>query len=192
MSQKTDVPIQFVDSNDEKKHIILLYEDPAYARLIEYRFLKKGLDKGEHCFYATNEDSATLVIRMLSYGIKLEDFKSKKMQVMQVHNRLGSRESMMQSCKKDISDMLDTLKPPFRIVTRIVPNIEDPVAMSVELELEELLHKTFDDIKGSVMCPYDISMLDGNKRKIWLEKLRANHHIMIYAQELGKGSVVSL
>ena len=34
------VPFRYVDAIEHKQHILLLYEDAAYARLIEFRFIK--------------------------------------------------------------------------------------------------------------------------------------------------------
>jgi hypothetical protein len=51
--QNTVVPIEFIDSLDEKKHIMLYYDDSECARLVEFRFLKNGLARGESCIYAT-------------------------------------------------------------------------------------------------------------------------------------------
>ena len=51
-----NVPLRFVNSLDTNKHILLLYNDPEYAKRIEFQFIGNGLAKGEHCVYATEED----------------------------------------------------------------------------------------------------------------------------------------
>lgn len=93
-------PISFVDSLDARKHIALFYDEPEYARLIEFRFLKNGLEKGEQCVYTTEEDSGYIVLKMLSYGIPLEYFERKKMRVYQLHNRFANNHELMENCKK--------------------------------------------------------------------------------------------
>ena len=123
MYELDPVPIRFVDSLDTQKHIALFYEEPEYARLIEFRFLKNGLAKGEKCVYATEEDSGHIVLKMLSYGIPLECFESKKLCVYQIHNSCNNRDELMKSCKKNIGTILSGLQSPFRIVSRIVSDV---------------------------------------------------------------------
>ncbi|SMH71153.1 protein of unknown function [Candidatus Nitrosotalea okcheonensis] len=47
--------------------------------MIMFRFIKNGLTSGEECRYATEEDSCSIVIEMLNYGIPLKYFQSKQL-----------------------------------------------------------------------------------------------------------------
>jgi hypothetical protein len=192
MHDVNPVPIKFVDSLDTRKHIALFYDESEYARLIEFRFLKNGLAKGEQCVYAMEEDSGSIVLKMLRYGIPLEYFERKKLRVYQIHNRCGNRDEIMTSCKNDIGMILADLQPPFRIVSRIVPDVSTLTGMSVELELERETHNIFDNLGGSFMCPYDLSKIETTRRKEWLAELRENHHEIIFAQKFGYGRVLSV
>ena len=183
------IPFRYIDSLEEKQHIVLFYDDPEYARLIEFRFIKNGLLKGEQCIYATEEDSGSIVLKLLNYGITLPYFQSRKLRVMQMRERCGDHDEILRKCKKDIEEMRQGLVPPFRIVSRIVPNVSTLDGISVELELEKMVHRHFDDFCGSLMCPYDISGIEKTKRKQWLEELRLTHHVCIYAPKFGQGGV---
>ncbi len=185
-------PIKFVDSLDAKKHIALFYDEPEYARLIEFRFIKNGLLKGEQCVYATDDDSGSIVLKMLSYGIPLEYFERKKLLVYQIHNGQLNYDEIMKSCRKNIGIILSDLQPPFRIVSRIVPDVSTVTGISVELELEHELHLHFDDFGGMVMCPYDLSKIETSRCKEWLTKLHENHHDVIYAPKFGEGGILSV
>jgi len=183
------VPFRYVDMLEEKQHIALFYDDSEYARLIEFRFIKNGLLRGERCIYATEEDSGSIVIKFLSYGIPLNYFQSGKLLVMQMRDRCGDYDQVLKKCKKEIEEMRHNLVPPFRIVSRIVPNVSTIDGISIELELEKLVHRHFDDFCGSLMCPYDVSGIEQTKRKQWLEQLRLTHHVCIYAPKFGQGGV---
>jgi len=182
-------PIQFVDHMESSKHILLLYDDPEAAKLVMFRFIKNGLVNGEDCLYLTEEDSGSIVIKMMTHGIPLRYFQNKQLQVLQISNRYGDRDEIVSSCRKDIMMSVMNLRKPFRIVSRIVPNIETEVGISAELELEQLVQNKFDDFGGSIMCPYDISKIEKKKREKWLEELRENHHIIIYVPKSGHGGV---
>jgi MEDS: MEthanogen/methylotroph, DcmR Sensory domain len=189
MYDLTPVPFKYVDSLEPKQHIALFYEESEYARLIEFRFIKHGLEIGEHCVYATEEDSGSIVLKMLNYGIPLRYFQSRRLRVYQIHRTCGGHDEIMKRCKRDVEMITSDLIPPFRIVSRIVPDVSTTDGMSVELELECTVHDRFDDFGGSLICPYDMSKIESSKRKQWMEELRANHHAVIYAPKFGEGGV---
>ena len=183
------VPLKYIDSLEQKQHILLLYEDPDYARLIEFRFIKNGLASGETCLYVTSEDSASIVVKFLSYGIPLHYFQTGKLRVIQMREMCEGREEIMQRCKKDISRIFEGLIAPYRIVGRIVPNISTMDGMSVQMEIEKKAHSGFDDFGGSVMCTFDISKIERSRKKVWLKELHSSHHVVIHAPKFGQGGV---
>ena len=186
------MPMSFLDSLDSKKHLLLLYEEPEFARLIEFRFIRNGLKNGENCIYGSAEDSGFIIIKMLSFGIALKYFQNKQLQVLQIDNREGSKEAILKSCKKDIERIMSGLVQPYRIVSRIVPNVDTIEGICAELELERHLQKTFDELGGSVLCPYDISKIEKKHKDEWIRELRKNHHVEIYVSKSGQGRVFEL
>jgi len=189
MYELAPIPFKYIDSLEPKQHIALFYEESEYARLIEFRFIKHGLEIGERCVYATEEDSGSIVLKMLNYGIPLQYFQSGRLKVHQIHRTCGGPDEIMKKCKKDIGMILSELIPPFRIVSRIVQDVSTTDGMSVELELECVTHNKFEEFGGSLICPYDMSGIESSKRKQWMAELRANHHAVIYAPKFGEGGV---
>lgn len=184
------VPFRYVDSLEQKQHILLLYEDPAYARLIEFRFIKNGLADGETCVYVTGEDSGSIILKFLNYGIPLQYFQSGKLRVLQMQETCHTGEAMLEKSKRDVETILENLIPPYRIVGRIVPNISTIDGITVQLEIEKQTHSCFEDFHGSVMCTYDVSQIEKTRRKTWMESLRKTHHTVIHATQFGMGGVL--
>jgi hypothetical protein len=189
MHDTNPIPFKFVDSLKERQHIALFYEDPEYARLIEFRFLKNGLDLGEQCVYATEQDSGSIVLKMLTYGIPLKYFQDGRIRVYQIQRACGGTKEIMANCKKEIAVILSNLASPFRIVSRIVHDVSTRNGMAVELELERSTHGSFELFGGSLICPYDVSKMESSKKRQWMEELRENHHAVIYAPRFGEGGV---
>lgn len=185
------VPFRYIDLLEEKQHIVLLYEDPEYARLIEFRFIKNGLLRGEQCIYATDEDTGSIVLKFLIYGIPFKYFQSKKLRVIQLRETYGKRDEILKKCKEDLKTILNELIAPYRIVSRIVPNVSTVDGISAELELERAAQFHFEDFGGSILCPYDISKIEKTMKKKWLEELRVSHHTIIYVPKYGEAGVFS-
>lgn len=186
------IPFKYIDSLQREQHIALFYEEPEYARLIEFQFIKNGLAAGENCIYTTSEDSGSIVLKMLSYGIPLRYFETGRLKIYQIHPVLGTRDEIVKSCRADIQMIVSHLISPFRLVSRIVPDVSTEDGILLELDLEHLVHQNFKDFGGSLICPYDISKIERNARKKWLKELRNNHHTIIYAPKFGEGGVFTI
>ncbi len=185
------VPIKFIEELDDRKHLVLFYDDPDYARKIEFQFIKKGLEKGEHCIYATEEDPGFIILAMLNHGIPVkEHLKNNLLHVYQIHDTKSS--GLLLNAKKNFDMILADSKPPFRIVSRIVADVSTVQGISTELKLEHEFHKSFYDFNGTVICPYDITKIENDQIEQSVLRLFENHHAVIYALKSKQGGVFYL
>ena len=189
MCEPKFVPIEYIDSLKTKKHIALFYGDPEYARMIEFRFLKNGLIAGEQCIYATDNDTGTIILKMLRFGIPLEYLQTRKLRVYQIHSATGNHEEMLFECKKQIESIFSELVKPFRVVARMIPDVSTLKGISVEVELESAAHNIFEDLGGYIMCPYNLSKIEKSRSNEWIASLMKSHHTVIYAPRFGGGEV---
>lgn len=188
VSETSDV-VQFIDRLDGKKHIVIIYDDPDFAKLLKFRFIKNGLQNGENCAYVTDEDSGKTVIDMLNYGIPLKFFQTNKIVIYSHHENGKTREEIEKNARKNIEIIKKSLVPPFRIVGRIIPNVMSVEGISVQMDIEKKTHKDYDNFGGIVLCSYDLSKIEKTRRKKWITDLHNSHHHVINI--LGKeGNVV--
>ena len=193
MALINDVPLRFVDSLDIRKHIVLFYDDPDYAQKIEFQFIKNGLLRQESCIYASEEDPHHIINKMIAYGIEAEEFLKKRLLfVYQLDNPFECPEGPIMGAQSSFKEILSDIRSPFRVVARIVPDVSTLEGMSVELKLEQNFHSTFNNFKGSVICPYHIEKMEATKRKKWFSKLFENHHSAIFAPKDRQGGVFEL
>lgn len=186
------VPLKFVEELDDRKHLVLLYDDPEYARKIEFQFIKKGLESDEHCIYATEEDPGFIMLAMINNGIAVSDYLQNNL--LHIYQITDSTESgdLLSNAKKNLERILSDSKPPFRVVARIVSDISTAEGMSAELKLEHDFHKSFDGFDGTVICPYDITKIENNKIDQAIPSLFKTHHATIYALKSRQGGVFYL
>jgi hypothetical protein len=196
--QETDMPndessekdlFRFINSIHGNRHIMLLYDEPEYARKVEFEFIKNGLDKDEHCIYATEEDPGLIILKMINQGIPVVGSIKKNLHVYQTTDPFDDASGPTQGCRNSLKRILADAKPPFRIVGRIVPDVGYVDGISLELELEKDTHANFDKFGGSVMCTYNISEIEKSRRKEWVRTLAESHHNLIYATKQGRSGV---
>ena len=188
-----DVPLKFVNSLDTNKHILLLYNDPEYAKRIEFQFIGNGLAKGEHCVYATEEDPAFIKEKMEEHGIKVRSFLDKGLlHIYQPLDPFSHKEGALAGTKSNLEMILKDSEPPYRMVTMLIPDTGTTEAMYVHIKIEKEFHDNFANFNGSMMCPYNIKKLEQNKNHDWIRELLNSHHSAIYAQSFEKGVVLNL
>jgi MEDS: MEthanogen/methylotroph, DcmR Sensory domain len=167
----------YIDSINTKKHLMLVYDDIKKGRETKYYFLRRGLEKGERCIYLTHGDPKFIEHDMARHGIDVRHHqKNGMLHVCQIQNPVGHSESILNSMQNIMKCLPIDPKIPFRIVGRLIPDVEFEEGMSVELYLEKTFHALFGDLNGSVMCTYDLSQIQSNNNwREWLAKLEMCH-----------------
>lgn len=72
--------LDFIDNLDASiKHMVMFYEEPEYAKLVQIRFLNDGLKRGECCVYVAQDDDDLTITKadMIEFGIDI-DYHMKK------------------------------------------------------------------------------------------------------------------
>ena len=175
-------PLLFIDSINSKKHLMLVYNDAFLGRAIEFHFIKKGLEKKEHCIYVTHGDSKDVKLEMKKHGIDFEQFKNNRLlRVYQMPNLLEGQVGILDGIDKAIKEMLGDIKGPCRITGRLVPDVSLEEAMAIQEYAERITHNgIFEKLNCSILCSYDFSQIQANNKWIqWLAKLQASHHASI-------------
>ena len=172
----------FVD-NVEKKHFVLLHDEPEFAKMIEFRFIKNGLEKGEHCIFSTRENKSDIESQMKNQGINVEKYKEKKLlQFFYPSDPMNDDDGVLKGFEKISSEMLRSSKPPFRIVIGTAfCDTYNREGMLAELEIERHLHSTFEGFLGSVLCSYSFGEIASSGYTKSISKLLDSHHSLIFA-----------
>ncbi len=181
-------PMKFIDRLYDRKHIVLFYEEPEYGRAISFRFVNNGLLKEEHSIYATEEDTKFVENEMIDYGIDVEGFKRKSLlHLYQVSNPMDDPEGLSNGVQKIRNRIFADSKPPYRVVSRMIPSVNTKEQMTAIVDLERTDQSNFDKFQGSLLCPFYIGEIEHHKHARRMVDVLQNHHAAIFAPQLGKG-----
>lgn len=182
-----ELPLQFIDTVQSRKHIILVHEEPEYARMIEFRFIGNGLSKGEHCIYVSNEDTTFIENEMGDAGIDVKSFKKKNL----IHTFSITEPIKNEDRLKGVQQLWNRItadsKPPFRVVGRLFSELNTTDEILAAIDVEGYLQKAFDSFGCTLICPYNVADIEDVRRGRWLGELLKNHHGVIFAPKVGKG-----
>jgi hypothetical protein len=184
-------PLKFIDTIDQgssNRHIVLLYEDPEYARMIEFQFVKNGLLKEEHCIITTFEDNIQVIKNEIEdSNIDVEVFKKKNLlHIYQIPCPMNHPEGELKGMEDIRNRIFTGLKPPYRIVSR-APEIKTKQQIESDIIIQRTVHFTYGNFSGSVICSYPVDKIEPKMHGKWLVDILQNHHAAIFAPKLGEG-----
>ena len=179
-------PMKFVDSLDTKKHVVLVYDDQSFGKMIQFRFISNGLKNGENCIYLTHGDPETIKTEMDESGIDVKEFVQKNiLHIQQISSPEKDPKGILVGYENIIKQVTTDRKPPYRIVGRMMPSIGQEVAMSVQIAIERLTHAIFENLNSTVLCEYDFNEIPTKDHKMWLGRLYSHHHAAIVSTRSG-------
>ena len=178
----------FVDTIDTGKHVVLFYETFEYGLMLQFQFMKNGLLKGEQCIYGTHGDPKYIENQMAYSGINVEEFGRKDLlHVYNIPNPMNDPEGPLKGAEKIAKQLLVESKPPFRIISTFIPEINTEAQMIAELDIERNRHASFGNLQCSWLCPYDLDNIEEGIKEKFMDGLMRNHHAVVSASRSGAG-----
>jgi hypothetical protein len=206
--------LDFIDSIDTTvhRHIVMFYEEPEYAKLVQMRFLDDGLRRGECCIYFVQDEQDRLFthMEMTGYGIDVDSYARKGL--LQLYNKkniqdLESFKHALGRIKKDTAEKFfnyhrqsSQMLPPIRGVDLSISHASPDgdsgpqrVAATVELQIERFFHnEALLSFNGAWMCPYHLDNIDAQMDKKWMEDVLNHHDAVLFLPKLSNGIALDL
>ncbi len=173
-------PSVFVDNLGSGKHVVLFYDDPNYGRLLEFRFIKNGLLKGEGCTYLTYEEAGLVEKQMTDNGIDVEKFKQKNLLRIYQVPKMNEPAGVTKIVEKIWDEILQAHKSPFRVAGQPMPAAVTEEYLEAQLAIERAVVARFNG-QGSVLCSYSVENIEPVKHGKWLSSLLKMHHDAVFA-----------
>lgn len=172
---------------------MLFYEKLEYGLMVEFRFIKNGLLKGEHCIYGTRGDAKFIEDQMAYSGINVELFKQRNLlHVYQIPNAMDYPEGTLKGAEMITNKLLADSKPPFRIVSTFIPEIKTAEGMAAEVDIEHNRHTSVGKLQCSWLCPYYLENIEASILEEFMDRMMRNHHAVISASRTGHGIALDI
>lgn len=162
-------------------------ENPKYSKKIQFSFLKKGLEKGEHGIYAMPEENDVIEKEMKNYGIDVDKYKKDNLLSVYQSPRVSHypQEDPFDTLLRKISPFNTTVS--HRIVGMVDFDMNTKKGMETFLQSEKKSDSIFHSFNGSWMCPYNTSNLPLENRINWIKELIKTHDTVIFTSSKGDG-----
>jgi two-component system, chemotaxis family, sensor kinase Cph1 len=179
-------PLEFIDTLDNSKHIVLYYENEDFGKKIQYRFIKNGLKKGENCIYIIHEDNDSLIKNeMCIHGIDADNYIERGLlKIFKMPDFMEHSNGIFKGAEEVFKRILSDLRPPFRLVGSVIYELITEEQIEANLALEHLWQSEFDKFDGMILCPYDVKKSPTGTQGKWVEIILENHHSVILVTDI--------
>ena len=180
MTIKDYSPLEFVDNVEDKKHIMLLYDNNEYKVAVQNRFIINGLKKGEHCVCFTTNDPKQFKKELSESGVNLEPFIQQGLVHIHKIDDISGKD-LGSSLQETLKQITADVTPYFRCVGRFIGNISNEEGIKTQIEVEKIIQSIFDSLECGYVSIYDISEIESEKRNQWIAELTRHTDYVIYA-----------
>jgi hypothetical protein len=194
-------PFNFVRKVKHGKHIVLFYEEPEYARMILFEFIKSGLSQRERCIYVSEEDKEIVQMEMSDAGINVGQFtKNDLLSIHQIANLAAPQ--IPQVTLERLTQI--TVHPwtkedqPDRVVLRCIfkTDTEEQIRSNLKWE-RDYRYRDLKGLQGTMICTYAVNNIiptisDPGGYGKWMNELLEIYDGVIFARKFWKGVAFSL
>jgi len=166
-------------------HILYFHDDSKITKKVEFSFIKKGLEKQEHCFYTTMNPEGILH-QMKEFGIDTEAC-SKFLHVIKIPEKFEDYSKM-------ILGKVDELPhdSQIRVVSTHYFDFNNERKTDRMAEIEQCVEDDYHRIKGNFVCSFAVQQITNEIRGRFLNKLLDSHRAIIIQTEKDGTEVFTL
>ena len=166
----------------ENTHIVFLHEIRSDGEDFEFNFIKKGLEKAEHCCYSTNEPEE-VKRRMFDNGIDVEKYK--KRNLLDIISTPESLEGFSKMAEEVIATFTSS-SIPCRFVFSNNFEFDTPDRIDTREKIELIIDDKFSKTTGNTICSYHVARIKQNLADDFMKNLLDSHHFVIIQTKDGK------
>ncbi len=191
----------------------MFYEEPECAKLIQLRFLKNRLTRGECAVYVVDDEQDLPLIKtaMVDYGIDFDNYSKRGLLHLPVKENIQSLDDFKRAYGAIFEGMakkffnyfhqksLPQSLPPIRGVGIAIPNAfvaqhsYPHSTATAQLQIERFFHNgNRHSFNGTWMCHYQVDNIEVELDKQWMEDMLNSHDAMIFLRKLSNGLALDL
>jgi len=166
-------------------HILYFHDDSKITKKVEFSFIKKGLEKQEHCFYTTMNPEGILH-QMKEFGIDTEAC-SEFLHVIKIPEKFEDYSKMILGKVNELPH-----DSQIRVVSTHYFDFNNQRKIDRMAEIEQCVEDDYHRIKGNFVCSFALQRITNEIRGRFLNKLLDSHRAIIIQTEKDGTEVFTL
>ena len=166
-------------------HVLYFHDDSKITKDTEFGFIKKGLEKQEHCFYTT-QNPEKIMNDMKKFGVDTEAY-SKFLHIIKIPEKFEDYSKM-------ILGKVDELPhdSQIRVISTHYFKFDSEKSTNRMAEIEQCVEDDFHKLKGNFVCSFAVQKITNDFRSIFLNQLLDSHRAIVFQTEKDGTEVFTL
>jgi len=166
-------------------HVLYFHDDSKMTKDTEFGFIKKGVEKQEHCFYTTQNPEEVLN-KMKEFGIDTEAC-SKFLHIIKIPEKFEDYSKM-------ILGKVDELPhdSQIRVISTHYFDFNSEKKTDRMAEIEQCVEDDFHKLKGNFVCSFAVQQITNDIRGRFLNQLLDSHRAIVFQTEKSGTEVFTL
>ena len=166
-------------------HVLYFHDGSKITKDTEFGFIKKGVEKQEHCFYTTQDPEAVLN-QMKEFGIDTEA-SSKFLHLVKIPEKFEDYSKMILAKVDELPRSSQ-----IRVVSTHYFDFNSEKRTDRMAEIEQCVEDDFHKLKGNFVCSFAVQKITNEIRGKFLNKLLDSHRAIVIQTEKGGTEVFTL
>ena len=166
-------------------HVLYFHDGSKITKDTEFGFIKKGVEKQEHCFYTTQDPEAVLN-QMKEFGIDTEA-SSKFLHLVKIPEKFEDYSKMILAKVDELPRSSQ-----IRVISTHYFDFNSEKRTDRMAEIEQCVEDDFHKLKGNFVCSFAVQKITNEIRGKFLNKLLDSHRAIVIQTEKGGTEVFTL
>ena len=166
-------------------HVLYFHDGSKITKDTEFGFIKKGVEKQEHCFYTTQDPEAVLN-QMKEFGIDTEA-SSKFLHLVKIPEKFEDYSKMILAKVDELPRSSQ-----IRVISTHYFDFNSEKRTDRMAEIEQCVEDDFHKLKGNFVCSFAVQKITNEIRGRFLNKLLDSHRAIVIQTEKGGTEVFTL
>ena len=159
-----------------RAHVVYFHDGGKNSKDTEYEFIKKGLDKKQHCFYTT-QNPTQILSEMKEFGIDT-DANSKFLHVIEIPEKFEDYSKMILDKVAELPQDSEV-----RVISTHYFDFNSEEKTDRMAEIEQCVDDDFHKIKGNFVCSFAVNKITSDIRARFLNQLLDSHRAVVFQTE---------
>jgi len=157
-------------------HVLYFHDDSKITKDTEFGFIKKGIEKQEHCFYTT-QNTEEVLNKMKEFGIDTEAC-SEFLHIIRIPEKFEDYSKM-------ILGKVDELPhdSQIRVISTHYFDFNSETRTDRMAEIEQCVEDDFHKLKGNFVCSFAVQQITNEIRSRFLNQLLDSHRAIVFQTE---------
>lgn len=170
---------------------MILYEEREATERILFRIAENAMKSGMKVIYTTHDDDVDEIRERMGHLGSTVPEEREPLHIIKITDPMNHPRGPIEGTKELQNILFSQAKPPFLIISTLIPEIQSDEHADVVSLIEERCHRNFGS-DCSLVCSYDMNRASHAGRHRWLVNMLQSHHDVLFVPKAKQPKAIKM